>query len=258
MNKNFRAGIVSVTFRQYDFIDIIKYIKLTDMSCIEWGSDIHLPYGEQKKAAAVAQEMAKNNLAAASYGSYYRLGQPCEPGLVSMIIETAKKISAPMIRVWGGTTGSGSLDSQGRKKIIDDALIIAESAKKENIKISLEYHADTITDTAESALDFIKEVRQSGGENVYLYWQQNQYKTFGENKAELELICPYISNIHVFAWEKNERLPLIEHRGRWESYINILKDAGENHDFLLEFVKGDTVGQMVEDAKVLIDLHEKN
>jgi len=255
MDKIYRAGIVSVTFRQFGYKNLIKYVKQTDLSCIEWGSDIHVPYNEPEKTAAVAEEMRANNLTAASYGSYYRLGQPHDSELFFMILNTAKNLSAPMLRVWGGITGSKNLDIRGRKNIIGDALDIAEKAQNENIKISLEYHADTITDTVESALDFISEVKKSGGENIYLYWQPNQNMSFGENKKCLVKICPYLSNIHVFAWENSARLPLIEHKNRWESYIDIIKNNSErNHDFLLEFVKNDTVEQMVEDAKVLMDL----
>ena len=257
MDKNFRAGIVSVTFRQYAFKNFIKYIKMTDLSCIEWGGDIHVPYNDSEKAAAVANEMKKNNLATASYGSYYRLGQTHEPEQFSMILENAKKLSAPMIRVWGGEKGSRSLTKQNRKDIIDDALVIAGQAKKENIKISLEYHADTITDTIKSTLDFIRDARKQGGDNIYLYWQPNQHMDYLENKSNLMLLCPYLTNIHVFAWDKHDRLPLIEHKDQWESYIHVIKNNGGKHDFLLEFVKGDAVAQMIEDSRVLMELLDK-
>ena len=254
MDKNFKAGIVSVTFRQYEYKEFIEYTKLTDLSCIEWNSEAHVPYNEPEKAQAVRNEMRENNLVTTSYGSYYYLGQPYDPEVFSMILETAKKLSAPMIRVWGGITGSENLNEQDRKNIIDDTLRIAEKAKEDNIDISLEYHSNTITDTIDSALDFIKEVRKQGGENVYLYWQSKQNKSFEENRQELIKICPYLSNIHVFAWENTERFSLIKHKERWEIYIKIIKDSGGNHNFLLEFVKGDEVGQMVEDAKVLTEL----
>ena len=255
-NKNFRAGMVSVTFRQYEYENLIKYVKLTDLSCIEWGSDIHLPYGEPEKAAAIAKEMKKKKLETASYGSYYHLGQPHEPGLFESVLKNAGILSAPMIRVWGGITGSKNLDAQKRQAIISDVLDIAGQAKKENVKISLEYHADTITDTTESALKFIKEVRRrENGDNVYLYWQPSQNADFYNNKAELMLICPFLSNIHVFAWAKNERYPLAAQRDNWEAYISIIKNnSAKNHDFLLEFVKGDAIEQMAEDAKVLAEM----
>ena len=256
MSKIFRAGIVSVTFRQYEYKTLIKYVKLTDLSCIEWGSDIHLPYTEPEKAAAIADEMKTNGLDAASYGSYYKLGQPNGPEVFSQILKNAKIISARVIRVWGGTTGSKNLDAQARRAIVADVLDIAGRAKKENIKISLEYHANTITDTTESALKFIKEVRrQEHGENVYLYWQPSQNMDFSGNKAALMLLCPYLSNVHVFAWAKGERYPLADYRDNWEAYINIVKNnSAESHDFLLEFVKGDSVEQMLEDAKTLAEM----
>ena len=254
MSNNLRAGIVSVTFRQYAFRHFIEYIKPSGLSCIEWGGDIHAPYNDLQKAEAIAGEMQKNNLATASYGSYYRLGQTHEPEQFSMILETAKKLSAPMIRVWGGAKASRKLTKQERKEIIGDALVISEKARQENIKVSLEYHADTITDTIKSALDFIREVRKQGGGNIYLYWQPNQFMDYIDNKSDLMLLCPYLTNIHVFAWDKTERLPLTEHKDRWKSYIHVIKNHGGEHDFLLEFVKDDAVGQMLEDAKILIEL----
>ena len=263
MNNNdnkFRAGIVSVTFRQYEYKNLIRYIKATDLSCVEWGSDIHVPYDNSHKAVDVAVEMQKNNLVSASYGSYYRLGNSDNtPEMFSMILNNAKILGVPMIRVWGGTTGSSNLDEKDKQDIIKDVLNIAGTAKKENIKISLEYHANTITDTIESTIKFIKEVRkQENGDNVYLYWQPNQNRDFFTNKAELMLVCPYLSNVHVFAWETENRFALDFHREHWENYINIIKNnSGKNHDFLLEFVKDDLVEQMTEDAKVLVELINK-
>jgi len=255
MNNKFRTGLVSVTFRQYAYKNLVKYVKLTDLSCVEWGSDIHVPYNNLEKTDLVNQEMTENNLVTASYGSYYRLGKASEPEIFDMILKTAVKLSAPMIRVWGGTEGSASLNAQSRDNILQDMLDIAGKAKKENIKISLEYHQNTITDTVESALDFIKEVRNQGGDNIYLYWQPNQDLSFDENKSALIKICPYLTNIHVFAWEKAVKLPLCEHKDRWTSYINLIKDYSDaNHDFLLEFVKDDSVEQMIEDSKVLSEL----
>lgn len=247
---------MSVTFRQYNFKQIIEYTKLADLSCIEWGGDIHVPYNNIENADTVSEQMRENNLATASYGSYYHLGQFLKPEFY-MILETAKKISAPVIRAWGGVKSSRDLDIQSKSNILSDVLDISRQTEKAGIKISLEYHDGTITDTAESALDFMREVRKQGGDNIYLYWQPNPSLSFGENRQELIKICPYLSNIHVFACEKSAWLPLAEHRDKWRSYIDIIKDSGGNHDFLLEFVKGDEAGQMLEDAKILIDLLEK-
>lgn len=264
MNKNFKAGVVSVTFRQYAYKNFIKYTKLTDLSCIEWGSDIHVPYDNLEKAQAVADEMSENNLETVSYGSYYRLsiGQAglAEPvDVFPMILKTAEALKAPSIRVWGGILKSSELDGTKRRAIIDDAIRIAAIAKAADKDIALEYHGNTITDTAESALDFINAVRDGGGENIYLYWQPNQHTTFEENKIDLVKICPYLSNIHVFSWEGDERFPLKKHKDRWSEYIGIIEEqtdgkSNEKHSFMLEFVKDHTVEQFVEDAETLLEL----
>ena len=273
MNENFKAGVVSVTFRQYAYENLIKYTKLTELSCIEWGSDIHVPYDDNKKAYKTAEKMRENSIKTASYGSYYRLGVPqkwlteSETAAITgdrvdifpMILQTAKLIEASNVRVWGGELSSASLDADARKVIVDDALRVSMLAKSANKSVSVEYHGNTITDNADSAINFIDAVRDGGGDNVYLYWQPNQHITFEENKSELKKICPYLSNIHVFAWEGSERFPLGHHRNRWGEYINIIAeqthDSGNNkHNFLLEFVKGDNVNQFVEDAEILIEL----
>jgi len=261
MNANFRAGVVSATLRQYAFKNFIKHVIKTDLSCIEWGSDIHVPYNDLNKAADVAAEMARNNLVAASYGSYYKLGRlPFQQDdgekekLFNMILNTAKILGAPMIRVWGGVRGSDQLDAEARQEIIEDALAIAAIAQQENIDISLEYHKDTITDTAESALDFINKARDSGGSNIYLYWQANSLLSFTENKNELIQVLPFVSNVHVQAREGNKRLTLAEHKHHWQEYIDIIKSDGRKHDFLIEFTPNDSPECFVEDAKVLVDL----
>jgi len=266
MNENFKAGVVSVTFRQYAYKNFIKCVNRTELSCIEWGSDIHVPYDDYDKAYDISDTMWENNLETASYGSYYKLAVPLpkwnnkEPSdIFPMIVQTAKIIEAPSIRVWGGELSSSRLNADMKKNIIDDAIRIAALAKAENQDISVEYHGNTITDNAESAVDFIKAVRNGGGSNVYLYWQPNQNLTFDENKSELEKICPYLTNVHVFAGEGSERFPLEHHKDKWRAYIDIIEEKTCNisknkHNFLLEFVKGDSVEQFIEDAKTLIEL----
>jgi sugar phosphate isomerase/epimerase len=226
----------------------------TELSCIEWGSDIHLPYDEPDKAADIAAEMKLYNLTAASYGSYYRLGWLHEPNLLEMILNVTKIIGAPMLRVWGGGIASKYINAKMRREIIDDALKVAAAAKQANMSVSLEYHPDSITDTPESAVKFMDEIRNWGGSNVYLYWQPRAFLDFAENKRQLIKILPFLSNIHVQSQEGNTRFLLWEHMPHWKEYINIIKDSGMEHTFLLEFTKDDNPDFFVDDAKVLIDL----
>lgn len=265
MNKNFRAGVVSVTLRQHAFVNFIKHTANTDLTCIEWGSDIHVPYNAPDKAADVAAAMRRNNLATASYGSYYKLGRlpfqqedDEQEKLFEMVLDTAKILNAPMIRVWGGERGSADLNEAKRREIADDAVAVAAAAQKYNISVSVEYHQNTITDTPESALDFIHEVREKGGDNLYLYWQTNPLLSFEGNADELRQLLPFLSNIHVLAHDGRKKLLLREHRQYWEEYIKIIKSAGRKHDFLIEFTKDNSPECLTEDAKTLVELLENS
>jgi sugar phosphate isomerase/epimerase len=213
-----------------------------------------VPYGALDKAADVAAEMNLYNLCASSYGTYYRLGWLHEKNLFEMILEIAQILGAPMVRVWGGGMAGRHLNMKMRREMIDDAIKIAAAAKKFNISVSLEYHPESITDTPKSAVDFMNEVRNWGGDNIYLYWQPKPLISFAENKQELLQVLPFLSYIHVRAQEGNIRFLLWEHTSYWQEYIKIIKDSGREHSFLLEFTKDDNAGYFVEDAKVLVDL----
>jgi len=254
MNERFKAGVTSSTLRQHAFRNFIKHVIKTDLKYIEWGSDIHVPYDAPDKAADVAVEMKLHNLVASSYGSYYRLGWLHEKNLFEMVLNVTKILGAPMIRIWGGGVASKHINAKMRRGIIDDALKIAAAAKKANISVALEYHPESIADTPESALEFMDEVRNWGGSNIYLYWQPRPLLDFAENKRQLIKILPFLSNVHVQSQEGSTRFLLWEHMPYWKEYINIIKDSGRNHNFLLEFTKDDNPDFFVDDAKVLIDL----
>ena len=251
MYGNFKAGVTSSTLRQYAYRNFIRHVVKTELSCIEWGSDIHVPYSDTGKAAEVAVEMALHKLAVSSYGTYYRLGWLHEASLFDMILDIARTLGAPMLRVWGGGIAGKYVGAEMRREMVGDALEISAAAKKSGISISLEYHQESITDTAENALSFINEVRSGGGENIYLYWQPRPLLGFSENKRELAQVLPFLSNIHVQACEGSARLLLREHSARWREYIKIIKDGGGKHNFLLELTKDDRPDFFIEDAKEL-------
>ena len=256
MNENLKAGVTSATLRQHAFKNFIKHVLKTDLKYIEWGSDIHVPYNEPDKAADVAEEMNRHSLFASSYGSYYRLGWLHEKNMFDMVLNVAKILGAPMVRVWGGGISSKYVNAKMRREIIDDALKVAAVAKKADISVALEYHPESIADTPESAVNIMHELRDWGGSNIYLYWQPRPFLSFAENKRELVQLLPFISNVHVQSQEGNIRFLLWEHMVYWKEYIKIIKDGGKKHTFLIEFTKDDNPDFFVDDAKVLIELLE--
>jgi sugar phosphate isomerase/epimerase len=240
-------GLCSVTFRDKSAKEIIELVKEADLDVIEWGSDVHVPETDKKKAQEVAQLMKEAGLKTSSYGTYYRLGsfEEFEP-----YIEIAKILGAPTIRVWAGEKGSAETDDKYRKEIIEDAQRIGALAKKENIRITLEYHSDTLTDTPQSAQQLMKEINL---QNVLLYWQPAESLSVEQRIESLPKLAPWITNVHIFHWKDfYNRFPLADGFEEWKQYLAIIdKEAPHNHYYLLEFVPDDEAKAFYESAETL-------
>ena len=74
-----------------------------------------------------------------------------------------------------------------------------------------------------------------------------------ERLEEIKYLKEYICSVHVFYWiageDKDIRLPLSKGREYWEEYWELLRAC--NCPMIMEFVKDNRVGQLVEDLKEL-------
>lgn len=244
-----RPGLVSITFRNLTYLEIIKLVKKSKLKAIEWGGDVHVPHNDHKKAKEVRKLMDKEGLITSSYGSYYRVGVS-NPDEFCDIIKTAQILNTSTIRVWAGVLKSNEANNNDWQNVISDAIRIAKLAKEEKIDIAFEYHDNTLTDTIDSALQLIKEINQP---NVYLYWQPPVGMSEENCLSDLKHVIPYLKNIHVFEWDKHTRLPLIKGFNKWKKYLALIPKH-QIHYCLLEFVKDDSIDQFYQDSKVLKEL----
>ena len=245
------SGLTSVTFRQLDYMEIIRIAKKCRLDGIEWGGDIHVPAGDIKRAKSVGDDTISAGLKVLSYGSYFRVGENDDTEKsFKPVLETAVALNAPVIRIWAGAKGSSSCDDAYYQKIISDTKMICHMARVQDITISFEYHRGTLTDTSDSALRLIKAVDY---DNLNTYWQPNPDISHRENVAELKSILPYLRDIHVFHWTENDmRQDLESGAGEWLDYIRAVETDGKVHHFILEFVKDNQVEQFVSDADTLL------
>lgn len=256
----FKTGLVSVTFRKFGAEKIINLCSETRLDGIEWGGDVHVPHGDMDTALDVKFMMDDASLDVISYGSYYRLGKvpeiPSDHALDSYewddVTMCADVLEVPNIRVWAGNKGSLQASEAERDFWVSNACVIAENLEDLDMNLSFEYHGGTLTDTPESAVQLIHSI---DAPNVKLYWQPNQFISHEDNLKGLDLVLPYLSNVHVFAWEGHEKFPLKHHRKRWLEYLEKIKLYDEKiyHALLLEFVKDDTEDQFISDVE---ELHE--
>ena len=105
-SRPFRAGLVSVTFREAPAEQVARWVEESGLEGIEWGGDVHAPAGDLTTATRLRALMDGAGLATSAYGSYYRFGdidafRAEGPGF-SATLDTAEALGAPIIRVWAG------------------------------------------------------------------------------------------------------------------------------------------------------------
>jgi len=238
-----KKGLVSITFRQFSPEKVIELAKENGLSCIEWGSDVHVPCGNMEKAAEVAALMGKAGLESVSYGTYYRLGAYENPETEFMkYLETAKVLKAKNLRLWAGVKEADDYTAEERLALAKEAKKLSQIAKEHGMTVSFEYHHGTLTGTTEGALELIENI---GEDNTFLYWQPNQFKTEEYNTEGLKKVKKYVSNVHIFHWDETQRFSLEEGITVWKRYLN---ELGGDRAVLMEFVKGDREEQLASDA----------
>ena len=245
-----RSGLVSVTFRQLTPERIVQLVAGAGLDGIEWGGDVHVPHGDVERAREVRTMTAEAGLEVVSYGSYYRAAHS-EPAEFDGVLASAVELRAPLIRVWAGGAASEEADEQYRRTVVEDSRRIAELARQEGIGIAFEFHANTLTDTNESALNLFQSIEH---DNIGSYWQPITHATVQYRIEGLKNIMPWLRHLHVFQRNAdNGRVPLAEPEAEacWRHYLQTVLDAGGDHFAMVEFVKDDAPEKFLRDAEVL-------
>ena len=244
----FNVGLVSVSFRKNTPEDIVNASAAAGLSCIEWGGDVHAVPGNIDRAREICAMTEAAGMSVAAYGSYYRLGEENRTDF-NNILETAKALNAPIIRVWAYNKGSSEISKEEYIKAADDAERICGMAGEMNIKIALECHANTLTDDYKSSLRLLKDVSSS---NLYMYWQPNQFRDEEYNLKALSNLSQYITNVHVFQWDKFNKYPLEAGKEIWGKYLELLSKSGRDQNLLLEFMPDDRIETLKKEAGTLM------
>ena len=212
-------GLVSATFKTESPDFVLAALKKADLHAVEWSENWHIPAGD----AALARDLRERTLAQgaeiAAYGSYYRLGQNSDPAKDFLpTLQSAAALGAPLIRIWGGGTASSELDADTRKELVTEAKTVSDMAASEGIKVALEWHKNTVTDTNESGLSFLDE---AAADNLYCLWQPTVALNMDERCAGLDMLEARgrLLNLHVYYWLEGKRRPFAEGLDEWRRYL---------------------------------------
>ncbi len=238
-------GLVSVSFRRLTPAELIAAVAETDLDCVEWGGDVHVPAGKVDVAREVARLTREAGLRTSSYGSYYRAGAS-DPAAFEGVLASAEALGTNIIRIWAYTKARSAVDQDTYAHIVRDTRRICDMAK--GTDICLECHNGTLTEDYESALAFLRDVDR---ENIKSYWQPNQFRTFDYNLAAAKALAPYCRCVHVFDWEGQDRFPLAHGEPVWRAYIDVLRATNPTPEFLLEFMHDNSPASLPETAATL-------
>lgn len=241
----YQIAFTTVTFRKLNRAAICEIAVKNNIPLIEWGADIHLPPSDTSAQNEIINLNNSLGLHALSYGSYYYIGTRNYDEW-KKITQTAFSVGAKIIRVWLGNKSSCDVSDAMLDEMIEETQILADIAREKGLIIAFEFHNGTYNDNGEKSKAFLDKVNR---DNVKTYWQP-----FGTKDDEKNLlnILPYIISVHVFEWNKRGKRYSLKHgRKKWKKFISIISKSKTDVNFIMEFVKGDSVRRFEKDLKEL-------
>ena len=256
-----KAAVNTVTLRSHSPREIVSILKEVGIEAVEWAGDVHVPPGDTGKAEEVKALCDTNQITVVSYGSYYQCdlgGQGKGPFQhdhgPEAALQTARALGVKALRVWAGRSGSETASAAYRDEVADCLRNFCDQADAEGMTVHLEFHRNTLTDTAASTVALMEAVAKR---NLFSYWQPRHGVSVSNNIADIKLLGSRLSHVHVFHWILQaegtiERRPLKEGTERWRDYFQAIRQVPyDDRCAMIEFVKDDTLTQFNEDVAVL-------
>jgi sugar phosphate isomerase/epimerase len=242
-------GMCSVTFRQLSTDEVIDLAAQARLEAIEWGGDFHVTPGDVEHAQAVRTRCESVGLRCPSYGSYFIAARTGDHEL-DRVLDTANALDASTVRVWA-PYGLGPDASQDAISPVVEALRNAcDRAATRGITIALEFHPDTLTETARSATALLQATER---DRLRTYWQPVPGAQPAHALAELTQVLGRLEHLHVIAGrDDSARLALKEHETLWLEVLGtVARQPDGSHVAYLEFVQDDDPDALLRDAATL-------
>lgn len=245
--EEFKAGLVSISFRNNTQREILEMMRNANLKYIEWGSDVHAPHKSTEMLRELAQMQSQYGVVCSSYGTYFRLGENTTSDLEDYIT-AARILGTDVLRLWAGRSCGAKLSIPETEKFMDACLHAAELAERENVKLCLECHEKTFTERLEDVLMLMNNV---DSDKFKMYWQPFTARSFEENLKYLKKTEKYVEHIHVFNWDSNGRYPLGNAVDTWKKYI---AELSRPRTMLLEFMPDDLLTSLPREANALREI----
>ncbi len=258
-----KTGICSISLQSMSPQEVVDLVKKAGLNAIEWAGNAHVQPGDVALAAEVKAMTEDAGLEVSSYGSYWKVVDPeGTPVPFAPVLESALALGTDTIRIWAGHKPSDAVSAQERAAIVEGIRSALEMAEKDGVKLALEFHANTLSDSNHATLELLNEIQHK---NFYTYWQPIYWLTDSEYRMDgLRRLADRVLNMHVFHWmfspgagswgESTDRRPLEEAAEDWKTYFGVELAPEVQHYALMEFVRNDDPEQFLKDAAVLTGL----
>lgn len=134
-----RGGLSSVSYRNAAPDAVIAAAKAAGLGGIEWTADTHVPHGDLRCAEKTMMATLRAGLTVSAYGSFFRLGLPGQDAAsFGPVLETARRLQAPAIRIWGGTLKGNQTPNP--EDLAAEGSAVADLAAKHGITLCIEPH----------------------------------------------------------------------------------------------------------------------
>ncbi len=247
--KNFRLGLVSISFRGNSPEQILTEMNKAGLKYIEWGSDVHAPCSDEQRLCKIAQFQKEHNIICSSYGTYFWLGRDDVNELESYI-KAAKILGTNILRLWCGNKNSQDYTAKERDHLFEQCRLAAKIAEKNDVIFCMECHPNTYTNKTAATLELMQAVNS---EHFRMYWQPNQFESYDYNIDGVHKIAPYMEHVHVYNWEGHGKFPLKDGIAKWREYLKAFKD---NTALLLEFMPDNRIESLCDETKALFEIVE--
>jgi 3-dehydroshikimate dehydratase len=254
-----KTGLCSITFRQLNIHQIAALVQKAGLDAVEWGGDLHVKPGDTGAAQEALRITTEAGLDVSSYGSYYNVldGEGVR-GDFAPVIDSALALGTDIVRIWAGVHPSEVVAADYRARLLDGLRADLDAAAARSLRVALEFHCNTLTDSNAAALSLLDELNHP---NLYIYWQPMYWIADADYRFHgLKKLAPRILNLHVFHWlyhpyngrwnDNVERCALAEGAADWQRYLSVELPEGD-HYALMEFVRDNSEDAFMEDAAIL-------
>ena len=241
-----KVGMCTIAFQDRPLDEALKLAAEAGFEGVElWGKPEHVPLTRtDDEVKAVREKIESLGLVAGVYGCYVRLGDGQDPAEKDKDMERALRITkllgTRLARIWAGTKNSELLTEEDWRLMVADGKRFCARAEDAGIILAVEMHSNSVTNKARAAMELIERV---GSPNLKLNYQPIEME---DHYERARIVAAHTVNVHAQNFDVDGKRTLIS-KGvvDYRMIYEILKEAGFEGYFEVEFVKGETMEEKI-------------